>query len=149
MAFQFRLATLLKIHRQLRDDAGIEVGKANQAISRIDEQTETLMAQRSEMLRQASESRTGAISIDSVLSYGRYDIQLQAEVNSLRETRSQLEAELERRQQVLIAAEADVKRFEKLEQDELAAYRAEQMKREQAEIDEASSIRYQMERRQR
>ena len=149
MSFQFRFATLLRLHRQARDEAGADVGKASEAIGRIDDQTESLIVERSEMLRQAGESRKGSISIDAVLSHGRYDVQLQADVKSLRETRSQLEQELQRRQQALVAAESEVKRFERLEENELAAYRAERLKREQAEADEASSTRYIMERRQR
>ena len=101
------------------------------------------------MLRRSSESRQGSISIDSILSHGRYDIQLQADVQSLHETRSKLELELERRQNALIAAEAEVKRFERLEEKEMSVFRADQLKREQAEADEASSVRYMMERRQR
>lgn len=149
MSFQFRFATLLRLHRQARDEARADVGKVNEAIGRIDVQTESLIVERSEILRQAGESRKGSISIDAVLSHGRYDLQLQADVKSLRETRAQLEQELERRQQALVTAETEVKRFQLLEDNELAAYRAERIKREQAEADEASSTRYIMERRQR
>lgn len=149
MSFEFRFSTLLRLHRRTRDAAGADVGKANEAIRRIDDQTESLLAERAEMLRQSSESRQGSISIDSVLSHGRYDLQLQADFQSLRETRSKLLQELERRQSALVAAEAEVKRFERLEENEMTAYRAEQLKREQAEADEASSTRYLMERRQR
>ncbi len=60
-----------------------------------------------------------------------------------------MEQELKRRQNVLVAAEAEVKRFERLEENEMSAFRAEQLKREQAEADEASSNRYMMERRKR
>ncbi len=149
MSFKFRFSTLLRVHRRARDEAGADVGKANEAIRRVDDQTETLMAERTDMLRRSSESRQGSISIDSVLLHGRYDIQLQADVQSLGETRSKLEQELERRQNVLLAAEAEVKRFERLEEKEMAAFRADELKREQAEADEASSVRYMMERRQR
>lgn len=122
MSFQFRFATLLQLHRLARDEAGANLGKANEAIRRIDEQIEGLLAERTEMLHQASKARIGTISIDSVLSHGRYEIQLQAEATSLRETRSQLMNEAARRQQLLVAAEAEVKRFERLEEKESAMF---------------------------
>ena len=149
MSFQFRFATLLHLHRQARDEAGAEVGKANEAIGKIDEQTESLIAERSAMLDRATQARIGELSIDSIVSQGRYDIQLQADMRALRETRTKLEHELLRRQQILIQAEADVKRFERLKESEWKLYRNEQQKREQAEADESAATRFLMERRQR
>ncbi len=149
MSFQFRFATLLQLRRRTRDEAGADLGKANEAILRIDEQTESLMAERSVMLEQAGKARIGSVSIDSILSQGRYDMQLQADMQSLRETRAKLAEELLRRQQRLIEAEADVKRFERLKEHEWKVYRAEQQKLEQAEADESAATRYMMERRKR
>jgi flagellar FliJ protein len=149
MSFQFRFATLLQLHRRARDEAGTEVGKANQAIGRINEQTESLIAERTAMLEQASKARIGAVSIDSIMSQGRYDMQLQADMHSLRETRAKLEQELLRRQQRLIEAEAEVKRFERLKENEWKLYRTEQQKREQAEADESAATRFLMEQRKR
>jgi len=149
MSYKFRFDTLLKIHRRTRDEAGADVGKANEAIQKIDEQTESLLDQRNMMLQQAGRSRIGSISSDSILSQGRYDAQLQSDIHSLGETRDQLEQELQRRQQALIAAEAEVKRFERLEENEIATYRTTQQRREQAESDEAAATRYLMEQRKR
>ena len=149
MAFDFRFATLLQRHRRARDEAGVEVGKANEAIRRIDQQYDDLLTERTTLLKQSGAARVGSISIDRVLSQGRYEVQLGAEMVSLRQTRAQLEQELGRRQQVLVAAEAEVRRFERLEENEQAVYRAEQQRREQAAADEASATRYLMERRRR
>ena len=149
MSFQFRFATLLKIQRRARDEAGAEVGKANEAIGKIDEQTESLMAERPAMLERATQARIGEVSIDSIVSQGRYDIQLQADMRTLRETREKLEQERSRRQQRLVEAEAEVKRFERLKENEWNLYRNEQQKREQAESDESASTRFLMERRKR
>lgn len=149
MAFQFRFATLLHIHLRARDEAGAEVGKANDAIGKIDEQTESLLAERHAMLERATKARIGEVSIDSIVSQGRYDIQLQADLRTLRETRAKLDQELVRRQQALIDAQAEVKRFERLKESEWKRYRQEQQKREQAEADEAAATRFLMEQRKR
>ncbi len=149
MSYQFRFATLLRLHRRTRDEAGADVGKANEAIRRIDEQTAALTDQRAAMLRQAELSRVGTVSVDTVLSQGRYDIQLQTEMRALRETRVQLEQELLRRQQALRAAQAEVKRFERLADHELAAHRTKSQQREQTESDEAAATRHLREQRNR
>jgi flagellar FliJ protein len=142
MAFQFRFASLLKIHRRSRDEAGAEVGKASRAIEKIDQQIRAILAERKAMQDRSTQSRVGNIAVDQILAQGRYDLQLQAETNALHETRRQLEQELERRQQILRAAESEVKRFERLLENERATYHAEQLKREQAAADDASSARY-------
>lgn len=149
MTFHFRFATLLQLHRRTRDEAGVDVGKANEALRRIDNQYEQLLNERAILIQQAGASRVGSISIDRVLSHGRYEVQLQADMISLGQTRQQLEQELQRRRQVLIAAEAEVKRFERLEENERITYLAERLRKEQATADEASAVRYLMERRRR
>ncbi|MEM1068778.1 MAG: flagellar export protein FliJ [Planctomycetota bacterium] len=146
MKFQFRFASILQLRRQARDDAGMAVGQAVAAIARIDEQRQEIETQR-ETLRERDAQRTGAISVDSLLANGRYDLQLLAESDSLFETRQKLLQELDRRKQALTTAEAEVKRFEKLEDKDRAEFQAEQAKLEQTQLDEATSRRYAMLRR--
>ena len=74
-------------------------------------------------------------------------MQLQADIQALEGTRAELTKELERRQFALVAAEAEVKRFERLEEKEREAWHVLDRQREQAEADDATSRRYTMERR--
>lgn len=129
-----------------RDEAGAAVGQANEAIGRIDDQIESIHAQRQALRRGASDNRVGNVSVDTLLADGRYDLQLEADIRALRQTRSELVQELERRQGTLMAAELEVKRFERLEEKERAAFYAEASRREQAEADEATARRYTIER---
>lgn len=149
MPFQFRFAALLQLHRRHRDEAGIAVGKANQAIGRIDVEMTQLAERRRQLRNQSSGSRVGEISVDRVLAHGRFDSVLLADLHSLRETRGQLEQELQRRKQVLIQAEIEVKRYERLEEKDRRGYVESQQRREQAELDEAASVRFEMGRRTR
>ena len=149
MSFQFRFASILQLRRRERDEAGAAVGQANAAIGRIDEQCEAIQLERQSILAGARERRVGNVSVDALLARGRYDLQLQAEIHSLGETRAELIKELERRQGVLVASEAEVKRFERLEENERAACHALQLRREQAEADDATARRYTIERQRK
>ncbi len=54
--------------------------------------------------------------------------------------------ELQRRQHALVVAEAEVKRFEKLEEKDRIAFHIAMLRRQQAEADDATSSRYIIER---
>jgi flagellar FliJ protein len=148
MSFQFRFASIMMLRRQQRDETGVLVGKANEAIARVDEQVEEITQQRQSARLQSQEFREGAVSVDRLLSSGRFEMQLDADIQALKQTRAQLMQELERRQLALTAAEAEVKRFERLEENERAEYRAELNRKEQAEQDEVTSSRYLRQRNQ-
>jgi flagellar FliJ protein len=142
MTFRFRFASLLELRRRARDLAGSDVGKAHEAIRRIDEQREDLNRQRIGLRESSGRKRTGRISVDRLLAAGRYDMQLEAEQQSLVQTRGELIQELARRQQKLAEAESEVKRLEKLQQRDEQRYRIELQRREQAEIDDRCASRH-------
>ena len=73
---------------------------------------------------------------------------LKAEIQSLNETRAELMKELQRRQTALTDAEAEVKRFERLEEKERTAFHLLELRREQAEADDATARRYTIARQQ-
>jgi flagellar FliJ protein len=148
MSFQFRFAAILQLRRRQRDEAGAEVGKALEAIRRIDEQSEAIRAQRRALREDTSGERVGDVTVDALLAKGRYDLQLQADLHALSETRVQLVQELERRQQALVAAEVEAQRFQRLEEKERAAAYAEALRRQQAEADDASASRYTIQQQQ-
>ena len=148
MSFQFRFATILQLRRRERDEAGAAVGQANEAIGRVDQQCESIQAERQSLRDGANQQRTGTVSVDRLLTGGRYEMQLQAEIQSLNETRAELMKELQRRRTALTAAEAEVKRFERLEEKERAAFHVLELRREQAEADDATARRYTIARRQ-
>lgn len=144
MNFKFRFETLLELRRRERDEAGAEVGQANEAIRRVDEQREALKQQRVDLRLSPSASRKGNVSVDRLLTAGRYDIQLEADAEALSDTRGKLIQELARRQEKLKQAEAELKRFEKLREHEKSSHQAELLRREQAEADDATNRRFAM-----
>jgi flagellar FliJ protein len=146
MNFQYRFATILQLRRRQRDEAGAALGQAHEAIRRVDAQVQTIQRERMMSRQNAHQQRLGAVSVDSLLVQGRYDLQLQTRLQSLGKTRGELDQELQRRQHALIVAEAEVKRFEKLEEKERNAFHIAMLRRQQAESDDATSSRYIIER---
>ncbi len=142
MNFQYRFASILELRRRQRDEVGAAVGQAHEAIRRVDEQTEMIQRERTSLHTDAQHRRLGSVSVDGLLSQGRYDMQLQAQIQSLAKTRGELVQELQRRQQALVLAEAEVRRFEKLEEKDRMAFRSAILRREQAESDDATASRY-------
>ena len=116
MSRNFRFASLLQWRERQRDEAGAEVGQAIEAINRIDQQRQCILQQQQEIKQRASESMVGELSMDRLLSSGRYTMQLEMDLRSLADTRDQLVQALNVRQEKLMLAEAEVKRFEKLKE---------------------------------
>ena len=146
--FRFRFDSLLLLHRRRRDEVGAEVGKANEAIRRVDEQIQLLQRQRDEVRAQAvgrfiqAGSRgVTRVAVDRVLNEGRYDLQLAIDQRSLHETRGKLEIELERRRELLVEAEADVKRLERLRETQASEHQQLLLQAEQAEADDLTTAR--------
>lgn len=147
MSFRFRFAFLLDLRRRERDEAGASVGQATEAIQKVDDQINELNQCREELKRQQADIRVGSISVDRMLSSGRYDLQLQADVAGLLDTKQKLNQEFLRRQALLAVAQGEVQRFEKLEERAREEYRFEQLKQEQAEADDRNSAKFLMQSR--
>ncbi|MCM2372815.1 flagellar export protein FliJ [Aporhodopirellula aestuarii] len=153
--FQFRFESLLSLRRRRRDEVGGEVGKATEAIRRVDEQIEMLQGQRDAVRAEAAErfaksngGGTTQVMVDRILSEGRYDLQLSADQAALRDTRAKLEVELNRRRGLLVEAEAEVKQLERLRETQMLEHRQLQLQAEQAEADDLTSARLTIAKRQ-
>ena len=142
MSRNFRFSSLLQWRERQRDEAGAEVGQAIEAINRIDGQRQSIIQQQQEIKQEAARSMVGELSMDRLLSGGRYTMQLEMDLRSLADTRDQLVQALTARQEKLMLAEAEVKRFEKLRELDHATAQKEDLRREQLSLDEAVSNRY-------
>ncbi|QDT02744.1 Flagellar FliJ protein [Rubripirellula lacrimiformis] len=137
----------MDLRRRQRDEAGAAVGKANQAIAKIDQQSDEVRRLQQEIRDQTASGRVGEVAVERLLSTGRYEMQLQADLVQLQETRNELVRERDRRQAALVEAEAEVKRFERLESNERDFYQSEMRRHEQADADERSNQAYILARR--
>ncbi|TWU45944.1 flagellar biosynthesis chaperone [Novipirellula aureliae] len=139
--FQFRFLSILNLRRRERDEAGGMVGEANAAIAKVQSQIETIEEERRMLSVEEQTTRVGDISVDRLLAKGRYDLQLQADIQGLRETLGKLADELDRRQVRLRQAETEVKKFERMMEIDSDRYRNEMDRQEQMELDEMSNRR--------
>ena len=82
MNFQYRFATILQLRRRQRDEVGAAVGQAHQAIRHVDEQSEAIRQERQRLRENSQQQRVGSLSVDGLLVQGRYDLQLQAQLQA-------------------------------------------------------------------
>ena len=152
MSFQFRFNSILRLRCRERDEVGIEVGNANEAIRRIQEQITNVQRQRDEnrvqssgLLESNSANSSGSnditSAVDGIVQRGRFELQLQAELVSLEQTMVTLKQERDRRLDLLVKAEAEVKRIERLRETQQAEHIQAELKREQAEADDMTTAR--------
>lgn len=149
MSFQFRFDSILRLRCRERDDAGVEVGNANEAIRRVQEQINEIQQQRDEIRIESSgllasgtnSAGNATFAVDRILQRGRFDLQLQAEMVALEQTVVSLKQERDRRLDLLVLAEAEVKRIERLRETQQAEYYQDELKREQAEADDMTTAR--------
>jgi flagellar FliJ protein len=142
LPFRFRFAAILELRRRERDEAGAAVGQANEAMEKIQLQIRSKQDEREQLKVDANTHRTGDVSVDVLLSRGRYDLQLQAEIHACQQTLGELRQECERRQAKLVACDVELKRFEKLRDRAEDLYRKDQLRHEQTEAEDATTRRY-------
>lgn len=146
MPAEFRFKALLDLRRQQRDEAGAALGQVNEAVAKVNTQIDEIEIERVALRDTGDVNRQGNVSVDALLAHGRYDLQLQADIGALQATVAELSAEMEKRRIKLVEAETELKRFEKLKENDEAKFRALESKRENAETDEVSTRRYTLQR---
>ncbi len=136
-AFRFRLSRLLELRRAVRDQARAHLAQAQRAYDMLEER---LAALRSELqaARRMMQLVPGAVDVDRVLAASRYEAVLRYQEQEVLAQRELVAAEVERRRELLLAADRDLKVLEKLQQRQAAQHRAEAERRAMAELDEAA-----------
>ena len=135
--FRFRLETLLKVRIQQRDVRREALAKALRAEEIIDERIEDT---ENEIAAERSRQRDGLeagtkIDLDRLLNRGRRGLTLKADLSDLQKQRVQILAERDRRQDLLVEADRDVKVLEKLKEKLAAKHQLELEKEEAKQLD--------------
>lgn len=141
MAAHFRLATVLRLRERERDQAAGEVEQVHRAIAIVDGRIEELQSEYRQMDDFRQDASIGAISIHRLLDVQRYQLVLTGQIQHAKQQREQLLVELRKREAKLTAIQQKVKVLEKLKEKHLEDDRILQQARQQARIDEWSSIR--------
>lgn len=136
--FKFRFDVIQKMRENERDVARASLAEAYEALRQIEVRREEIAAERRSLDADSSRRRSGSLSVDRLLSDGRYERQLAADDAQAAVAAQQIEEELARRQAVLAVANASVRQMELLKEKDLAAWNAAQIKAEQSNLDEVA-----------
>lgn len=139
--FVFRFESLLQLAQSQQNDARVALASALGALQQVQQQQQQVAAQRRQRLAAGGE-RLGVLELDRLLALARYERQLEREAGRLRAEEQACEAQVQRCQADLQAADIELRRFEQLQQRELASWRAVQANREQALLDELAARRH-------
>jgi flagellar FliJ protein len=142
--FQFRLATLLRLRANVRDERRAQLAEAQRAeqlvVERIAAIDAELIALRAQSLNTAQ--ATGALNVDGLSEIARYEMILKVERQSADQQRQTVAAEVQKRRDLLIIADRDVRILEKLRDVQLDRYQEQEARREMQRLDELAVLRY-------
>ena len=139
---KFRLATLLKIREQERDQAAQRVMDARNAIEKLQSSRKEVLEENDRMNTFRKESSQGAVNMQNILESQRFQMLLMAQVQQLDDHLGKLQQELERRESVLLQAQQSVKSLEKLRDQKIEKYQSAENHRMQERTDEWASVRF-------
>jgi flagellar protein FliJ len=135
-AFRFRLATLLRLRENVRDDCRAQLAAAQRAQDIIYARIAELSGEIDQLRQRVGiVSRPGTVDVDQLLEASRYEMTLKAQRQSADEQRRAVEAEVERRRQALVEADREVKTLEKLREQQTTRHQLEQHRRETKQLD--------------
>lgn len=140
--FTFRLETLLKIRLATRDQRRAQLARvldAERVLKQQESEVEQQLASLKHVVRKAS--GPGEIDVDRLLGHYRFEIVLQAQLQTVRAKSQQLQTEIERRREALVAADREVRVLEKIHERQLVAYQREAVLTETKELDEIGQRR--------
>lgn len=137
--FKFRFDVIQQLRENDRDIARASLAEAYEALRQIEVRREEIAAERRLLDADSARRRTGTLSVDRLLSDGRFERQLAADDAQAALAAEKIEAELARRQAVLAAANASVRQMELLKEKDQLAWVEAQLKAEQSNLDEVAA----------
>lgn len=140
--FKSRLSSVIKLRERERDEAAQQYRKSILAIEKLGEQIAELENEIAQQMQAQTKASTGQLSPDRILASQRYQHRLGQQIHSLQQTITQIEPERERRRQILVGKEQDLKAVEKVQEKRLAEFTAAELAREQSGLDQWASLKH-------
>jgi flagellar export protein FliJ len=141
--YEFRLETLQRVREARRDEQRAALADAFRAEQVLAEGRAELAAEAeslSELRRSASAGRY--MDVNRMLEAQRYDLLLKARSQELAKQAVLLAAETERRRQVLVEFDREVRVLELLDERHHKEFKLEQQRRETKQLDEIATNRW-------
>lgn len=138
--FQFRLATLLRLHEATRDQRRVELAEVQRADAELERRlTQVAVEQERLQTECRSIASPGQVELQPLVHSQQYAAALRRQESSLNEQRQALAVEIERRRQAVVEADREVRTLEKLREGQADAYRKEAERMELKRLDEAAA----------
>ncbi len=144
--FQFRLAPVLRLREQHRDEARSRLAEAFEAERITLEHEQKLQTQLQELMtnrREKAKDRT--LQVDRLLDDTRFELSLRAQQSQLDLHKATLREEIEKRRRALVEADRQVRALERLEEKQREAHEYELALQEAKELDEIAARRHSQE----
>ena len=135
--FIFRLESLLRVRCAQRDERRGELAQAFWAEEVLRRQRADVATQIAQVRQQRATSG-GTLNVDSLLDAARHEFVLSSQQKVLEDQSVQVSAEIERRREVLVAADQQVRVLEKLKEAQQERHRAQEQTLEQNRLDEVA-----------
>ena len=141
--YKFRLETLQKVREARRDEHRASLAETFRAEQILTENRAELAAE-AESLRalQRSASAGRYLDVNRLLEAQRYELLLKARGQELAKQAVLLAAETERRRQILVESDREVRVLELLDERHRHAYVVEQQRLETRQLDEVATVRW-------
>lgn len=140
-SFRFRLETLHRLRVSDRDQRRAELAKAQRAEDTLLGQADTLAREQNDVQELSRKlASPGAADVDRLIASHRYELVLRARSQQLAAQIHQVRGEVERRRQVLIDADRQVRVLEKLRERQQGAHQVRAEKLEQKQLDEQTLV---------
>jgi flagellar FliJ protein len=135
-SFRFRLATLLRLREAARDERRARLAEAYRAAEILVARRHDAQAELEALLQRQRRQAVGAVSVDALLEVHRYQDVLRGQIAQLGVQQAAVDAEAERRRQLLVEADRDVRVLEQLRDQQSQRHRLAEAGREQKLLDE-------------
>lgn len=144
--YKFRLETLQRVREARRNEQRASLAEAYQAEQVLNERQANLAAEMTAMRQMRHTATAGRYTdVNQLLEAQRYEILLRAQEQELNKQKILLAAEIERRRQLLVEADREVRVLELLDERHQQAFALEQQRRETKTLDEIATNRWQLE----
>ena len=140
--FKFRLAPLLKLRESVRDERRGELAEAYHADDLLQQQigqTQQQMQNLQELCRQ--QVSPGTVDVDRLVESQRHELLLKSQEKQLLQQKQRLSDEIERRRQLLVEANREVRVLEKLREKQSQRHQDEENRRQVKQLDEVAGQR--------
>ena len=143
--YRFRLETLQKVRKAHRDQQRASLAEAFRAEQVLAENRAQLVIEEQEvreLKRSASEGQY--LDVNRLVEAQRYELVLKAQSHELAKQAMLLAAETERRRQILVEADRELRALELLDERHQRAHAIEEQRAEAKRLDEAATQRWRL-----